>query len=329
MSGLPARFVRASLRGCLIAAVSACASSAPGAESPSLPSALRVCIDPGNLPFSNTSGEGIENKIAELFGAKLGLKVEYYAFPQRMGFIRNTLRYKLPGEDYKCDVVLGIPAGYDQVSSTKPYYRSTYALVFPKGKALDRVRSGAELFGVPNDTQKKLRIGVYDKSPAATWLAKHGWEDQAKIYPILSPNPEQYPGEIIERDLAAGAIDAAIFVDSLEIGRVRVIVARLGLTQRLLIGCVAVHFIGAHENERRLGAHLARGFEQIHCAERVDLEIEQGDFGGFVMRWLRGAMKDQVEAVLAEQRHDAFAVADVERGWSEAFRGIFEPLQIP
>src|SRR6266850_638666 len=210
MSGLPARFVRASLRGCLIAAVSACASSAPGAESPSLPSALRVCIDPGNLPFSNTSGEGIENKIAELFAAKLGLKVEYYAFPQRMGFIRNTLRYKLPGEDYKCDVVLGIPAGYDQVSSTKPYYRSTYALVFPKGKALDRVRSGAELFGVPNDTQKKLRIGVYDKSPAATWLAKHGWEDQAKIYPILSPNPEQYPGEIIERDLAAGAIDAAI-----------------------------------------------------------------------------------------------------------------------
>jgi ABC-type amino acid transport substrate-binding protein len=58
--------------------------------------------------------------------------------------------------------------------------------------------------------QKKLRIGVYDKSPGATWLAKHGWEDQAKIYPILSPDPEQYPGEIIERHLARGEIDAAI-----------------------------------------------------------------------------------------------------------------------
>lgn len=204
-------FQRVVVRGStLIAATlfsgAVCAADASG----ELPSAFRVCIDPSNMPFSNTSGDGIENRIAELFGSKLGLKVEYYAFPQRMGFIRNTLRYKLPGEDFKCDVVLGVPAGYDQVSSTKPYYRSTYALVFPKGKTLSNVKAGPDLFGVPGAAQKNLRIGVYDKSPGATWLAKHGWEDQAKIYPMLSPNPEQYPGEIIERDLAKGAIDAAI-----------------------------------------------------------------------------------------------------------------------
>ena len=29
-------------------------------------SALRVCADPANLPFSNQAGEGFENKIAEL-----------------------------------------------------------------------------------------------------------------------------------------------------------------------------------------------------------------------------------------------------------------------
>src|SRR6266853_5756960 len=40
-------------------------------------------------------------------------------------------------------------------------------------------------------------------------------------------------------------------------------------------------------------------------------------------------MQDQVEAVLAEQRHDSFAVADIERRRREAFRTIFEPLQIP
>ena len=80
-----------------------------------------------------------------------------------------------------------------------------------QGKTLAQVKSGPELFtAVKADTQKNLRIGVYDKSPGATWLARHGWEDQAKIYPMLSPNPEQYPGEIIERDLANGAIDAAI-----------------------------------------------------------------------------------------------------------------------
>ncbi|HTT09906.1 MAG TPA: quinoprotein dehydrogenase-associated putative ABC transporter substrate-binding protein [Burkholderiaceae bacterium] len=210
MSVVHASLARAGLRGCVFVAALVSASMALAADGPGLPSALRVCIDPSNLPFSNTNGEGIENKIAELFGAKLGLKVEYYAFPQRMNFIRNTLRYRLPGEDYRCDVVLGVPAGYDMVSVTKPYYRSTYALVFPKGKVLDGVRSGPELFNVPADLQKKLRIGVYDKSPASTWLARHGWEDQAQVYPMLSPDPEQYPGEIIQRDLAKGSIDAAV-----------------------------------------------------------------------------------------------------------------------
>jgi len=38
----------------------------------------------------------------------------------------------------------------------------------------------------------------------------HGLEDQAKLYPMMSPDPEQYPGEIIERDLAQGKIDAAV-----------------------------------------------------------------------------------------------------------------------
>jgi hypothetical protein len=59
---------------------------------------LKVCQDPGNLPFSNEKGEGFENRIAELLAQKLGWKLEYFSFPQRMGFIRNTLRFKLPGE---------------------------------------------------------------------------------------------------------------------------------------------------------------------------------------------------------------------------------------
>jgi quinoprotein dehydrogenase-associated probable ABC transporter substrate-binding protein len=202
--------VRAAARKLFVLAAGAAAVAASAQETAPLPSTLRVCIDPSNLPFSNTQGEGIENRIAELFGRKLGLKVEYYAFPQRMGFIRNTLRYKLPGQDYRCDVVLGVPDGYDMVSATKPYYRSTWALVYTKGRSLDPVRSGNDLFAIAPATQRKLQIGVYDRSPGALWLAKHGWEDQAKVYAMLSPNPEQYPGEIIERDLVTGAIDAAI-----------------------------------------------------------------------------------------------------------------------
>ena len=181
-----------------------------GASAQESHTAFRACIDPGNLPFANNKGEGFENHIAELFARKLGLPVTYYAFPQRMNFIRNTLRYKLPGEDFRCDIVMSVPAGYDQVSATTPYYRSTYALVYPKGKGLDQVRTGADLAALPSDQLSRLRIGMYDKSPASAWLVKHGLEAQARPYQMMSPDPEQYPGEIIERDLAEGKIDAAI-----------------------------------------------------------------------------------------------------------------------
>src|ERR1700736_2597945 len=134
------------------------------------PTAFRPCIDPSNLPFSNTQGEGFENRIADLFAQKLGLPVQSYAFPQRMNFIRNTLRYKLPGEDFRCDIVRGVPAGYDQVSATASYYRSTYVLVYPKGKGLDQVRTGSDLFALPPDLRNQLTIGIYDKSPASAWL---------------------------------------------------------------------------------------------------------------------------------------------------------------
>jgi mxaJ protein len=172
--------------------------------------ALRVCQDPNNLPFSNVKGEGIENRIAELFGKALGLPVTYYSFPQRMNFIRNTLRYKLPGQDFPCDIVMGVPVGFDQVSVTRPYYRSTYALVVPQGRGLDLVGTPEDFLRLDPARLGKLRIGLYDRSPASEWLVKHGLVDSGVPYPMLVADPQQYPGEIIEKDLAAGKIDVAI-----------------------------------------------------------------------------------------------------------------------
>lgn len=172
--------------------------------------ALRVCQDPNNLPFSNSNGEGIENKIAELFGKALGLPVTYFSFPQRLAFIRNTLRYKLPGQDYPCDIVMGVPVGYDQVSVTKPYYRSTYALVYAQGRGLDGVRSAQDFLKLDRSLLSKLRIGVYDRSPASDWLNKHGLVDSGVPYKMMNADPQQYPGEIIEKDLARGELDVAI-----------------------------------------------------------------------------------------------------------------------
>ena len=92
---------------------------------------LKVCADPNNLPFSNRNEEGFENKLAQIWARELGVELEYTWFPQRRGFERNTLN----AEDaerggYKCDVIVGVPDGYDLAMTTRPYYRSTYALVY-------------------------------------------------------------------------------------------------------------------------------------------------------------------------------------------------------
>jgi quinoprotein dehydrogenase-associated probable ABC transporter substrate-binding protein len=192
------------------AALAALSAPVFGQDKPPERKALRVCQDPNNLPFSNTVGEGIENRIAEVFGKALGLPVTYYSFPQRLAFIRNTLRYKLPGEDYPCDIVMGVPVGFDQVSVTKPYYRSTYALVFPGGRGLDNVKSTEDFLRLDPAKLATLRIGVYDRSPASDWLSRHGLLERGVPYQMMNADPQQYPGEIIEKDLAAGKLDVAI-----------------------------------------------------------------------------------------------------------------------
>jgi len=205
-AALPSRRQR-SINAAVAIAIATAAVSLSAAETRA---AFRPCIDPANLPFASTSGQGFENRIAELFAKQLGLPVQNYAFPQRMNFIRNTLRYRLPGEDFRCDVVMSVPTGYDQAWATAPYYRSTYALVYPKGKGLDGLRSGADLFALPAERRSRLTIGIHDKSPASIWLVKHGMEAQAKPYPMLSPDPDAYPGQLIDTELAQGKIDAAI-----------------------------------------------------------------------------------------------------------------------
>jgi len=67
------------------------AAQAPPPDAKSDP-VLHVCADPSGLPQSNDRGEGYENKIAEALAKDLGKKVEYTYFPQRMVFVRNTLR---------------------------------------------------------------------------------------------------------------------------------------------------------------------------------------------------------------------------------------------
>ena len=174
-------------------------------------SAFRICRDPNNLPFQNNKGEGFEDKIAELLAAELGLKVEAFDYPARFNFIRNTLRFKLPGDDFPCDVVMDVPAGFSQGTiSTKPYYRSTYAMVFSRKGALAGVTSIEQFLALPQEKQARLKIGLIDKSPASDWLAKRGLIDLGQPYKLLSADPDRTSSQSVEDDLVAGKIDAAI-----------------------------------------------------------------------------------------------------------------------
>jgi quinoprotein dehydrogenase-associated probable ABC transporter substrate-binding protein len=178
---------------------------------PASDNVLRVCADPNNMPLSNRKGEGYENRIAELLARDLGgWKVEYTWFPQRMGFIRNTLKARDPDLDrFKCDLVIGVPVGYELTLTTPAYYHSTWAMVIPKGKGLDDIRTPDDLLKVDPARLKKLRFGLVARTPPTDWLLKNNLFEQSEAIPPQSGDPEAYPGEMIDKELAAGHIDVA------------------------------------------------------------------------------------------------------------------------
>ena len=179
-----------------------------GAEEPA--GVLRVCADPNNLPLSHRNQQGFENKIAELFARELGWRLEYTWFPQRMGFIRNTLRaWDGNAKRYKCDLVIGLPVGFDQAATTRPYYRSTWTLVYVRGRGLDAVSTPEDLLKLEPEKLHALKLGAFDQTPPVDWLVRHRLLDRMVPYPRQSGDPEQYPGEIVEKELLAGRIDVA------------------------------------------------------------------------------------------------------------------------
>ncbi|HEX4113115.1 MAG TPA: quinoprotein dehydrogenase-associated putative ABC transporter substrate-binding protein, partial [Stellaceae bacterium] len=92
---------------------------------------LRICADPNNMPFSNAQQQGFENKIAALVAADLHAHPTYFWWAQRRGFVRNTLKAE------KCDVWPGVATKLDMLTTTRPYYRSTYTFVSRAGDHLD------------------------------------------------------------------------------------------------------------------------------------------------------------------------------------------------
>ena len=172
---------------------------------------LKVCADPYMMPFSNLKEQGFENRIAELFAEKLGVELQYEFFPQRIGFIRNTLRAESEsGTGYKCDLVMSAPVNFERAAATNPYYTSSYALVLAKGRGMDDVTSPEMLVERVKKDGLKIRFGVTDRGQDQNWVFMHGLMRSIVPYQGQPGDPEEYPGKTLTEDLLEGKIDAAI-----------------------------------------------------------------------------------------------------------------------
>lgn len=183
------RFLR--LAAAAVSLVAGAAGAAPDGV-------LRVCADPDNLPYSHEDGSGFENRLAELLANDLGLRLEYAWMPLRRGFVRKTAGAGL------CEVFMGVPAGFERVMTTRPYYRSTYVF-------LSRTQPALASFDDPR--LPGLRIGVQlvgndlAATPPGHALAARGATAHVEGFTIFGDGPAV---QRLVDGIAAGRLDAGV-----------------------------------------------------------------------------------------------------------------------
>jgi mxaJ protein len=160
---------------------------------------LRVCADPDNRPLSHADGSGFEDRLAALLAHALGRTLQIHAQPR----LRSYVRWTLAGG--QCDVVIGVPAGYPRLNTTRPYYRAGWVFVT---RADETPPSGFEDLRL-----KSLRVGVQRAgadgsaaTPAALALTRQGIDG-------VMPFSAQGKGSVAERMLQAlqeRTIDVAV-----------------------------------------------------------------------------------------------------------------------
>jgi quinoprotein dehydrogenase-associated probable ABC transporter substrate-binding protein len=172
-------------------------------QSPRETHVLRVCADPNNMPFSNERGEGFENKLAELIAKDLGARVEYTWRAQRRGFFRSTLKAGL------CDLVTGVPSGFEMAQTTSPYYRSTYVFVYRKA-------SGVAVRSFDDPALRTLKIGVqmigddFANTPPAHALTNRHIVGNVRGYMVYGDYSKPSPASNIIEAVGRKEVDVAV-----------------------------------------------------------------------------------------------------------------------
>jgi mxaJ protein len=162
---------------------------------------LRVCADPNNMPFSNRRGDGFENKIAAVVASGLHRQLAYFWLPQRRGFVRNSL------DAGRCDLVIGVPAGYGRLQPTRSYYRSSYVFVSRRDRAV-----AVDSFDDP--ALRTMRIGIQlagsDNPPAAQALAARHLAGNVRGFTLYGDYSRPDPQRDIVDAVADGRVDVAV-----------------------------------------------------------------------------------------------------------------------
>ena len=162
---------------------------------------LRVCADPGNMPFSDMHAEGFENKIAETLAAAMGARVNYAWRPT---FERGLTRQPMTDLNI-CDVMVGVPSDFEALLTTTPLYRSTYVLTY-------RSDRGIHIRNLDDPLLKKARIGVYETSGLRNALAAHGVKGNNVVVMGTSHDsdlvPEHQPWRQVQ-EVVRGQLDIA------------------------------------------------------------------------------------------------------------------------
>ncbi len=126
---------------------------------------LRICSDPDNLPFSNRAQQGFENQIASLLVRQMHTTLRYEWQRMGRGFVREVVNKG------RCDVVMGVPENFRAMTTTIPYYRSTYVFV-------TRSDRGLQLTSFDEPRLKRMKIGVQvlseEYAPPAQALGRRG-----------------------------------------------------------------------------------------------------------------------------------------------------------
>lgn len=130
---------------------------------------LKVCAEPGAMPFSHRDGTGFEIEIAHILAEEIGARLTFLWHPLSTSLVRN---YLLAGE---CDVILGVPDGYRELLPTVVYYRSPYVFTY-------RADREFEIKSLDDPILGSLRIGVsWTANPPHDALVARGLADRVVL----------------------------------------------------------------------------------------------------------------------------------------------------